>query len=317
MEKLSGLIAELPDRHRAALQWFIDHAGLGHPWPDPLPDGTFLTTKAKGIYKPEWSRYALSVRQTINSPYPDQPPFARADGTWAYSYFQENTNVADRDTEYANRGLIACWQDKVPVGVMRQTSGKPNVQYHILGVALVAGWDGGYFFLEGFSADGRSHNRGPQAEIERLTLREAKADYVVEPFTPDSMVDARQWIIASIIRRQGQPEFRKKLLEAYSGRCAVTGYDAVEALEAAHIIPYRGTHTNHPSNGLLLRADIHTLYDLGLLAIDTETLTVLIAPSLASTAYGELAGVRLRIPEEETCRPSLDALKQHRVWSGL
>lgn len=317
MESLAKLIAELPTRHQAALQWFIDHAGTEQPWPDPLLDGTFLTTKAKGIYKPQWSKYALSVRQTINSLYPDQPPLTRADGTWAFSYFQENTNVADRDTEYANRGLIACWQDRVPVGVMRQISSKPNVRYYILGAALVAGWDGGYFFLEGFSKDGRSHHRGPQTEIEGLTLRETKADYLVEPFAPDSIVDARQRIIAAIISRQGQPEFRKRLLEAYIGRCAMTGCDAVEALEAAHIIPYQGTYTNHTSNGLLLRADIHTLYDLGLLAIDAETMTVLVAPSLANTVYSELMGVRLRIPEEEACRPSLDALKQHRAWSGL
>lgn len=317
MERLDELLAKLPDRHRTALQWFIKHSGTEQPWPDQLPDGTFLTTKAKGIYKPEWSKYALSVRQTINSPYPDQPPHARADGTWTYSYFQENTNITDRDTEYSNRGLIACWQDIVPVGVMYQTSSKPNVRYHILGVALVAGWDGGYFFLEGFSADGRSHDRGPQGEIERLFLREDKADYIVETFTPDNVIDARQHIIASIVKRQGQPEFRKQLLEAYNGCCAVTGYNAVEALEAAHIIPYRGTYTNHPSNGLLLRADIHTLYDLGLLAIDTDTMTVLIAASLANTAYAKLAGAKLRIPEDELYRPSLDALNQHRIWSGL
>lgn len=45
-------------------------------------------------------------------------------------------------------------------------------------------------------------------------------------------------------------------------------------MEAAHIRPYRGKKDNHPSNGLLLRADIHTLFDLNLVAIDPETLKI-------------------------------------------
>ncbi|MEH1887220.1 MULTISPECIES: HNH endonuclease signature motif containing protein [unclassified Nostoc] len=41
----------------------------------------------------------------------------------------------------------------------------------------------------------------------------------------------------------------------------ITNFDAEVALEAAHIIPYSETENNHPSNGLLLRADLHTLFD--------------------------------------------------------
>ncbi|MSP78594.1 MAG: hypothetical protein EXR67_03450 [Dehalococcoidia bacterium] len=51
----------LPKNHQNALQWFVVNSGLTKPWPAPLPDGTLLTTKAKGIYKPHWSKYALSV----------------------------------------------------------------------------------------------------------------------------------------------------------------------------------------------------------------------------------------------------------------
>src|SRR5271155_3471993 len=42
-------------------------------------------------------------------------------------------------------------------------------------------------------------------------------------------------------------------------------------LEAAHISPYRGLQSNHPQNGLLLRADLHSLFDLGMLAVDPLT----------------------------------------------
>ena len=52
----------------------------------------------------------------------------------------------------------------------------------------------------------------------------------------------------------------------YEGKCAVTGCDVPDVLQAAHIFPYMGPETNHPSNGLL-RADIHTLFDLGLIEL--------------------------------------------------
>jgi putative restriction endonuclease len=136
-------------------------------------------------------------------------------------------------------------------------------------------------------------------------------------FDPTDIVDAREHVISAIVRRRGQPAFRQKLLAAYRGKCAITGFDAIQTLEAAHIIPYLGPQTNHPSNGLLLRADIHILFDLGLISIDTETMTVLVAPQLSGTTYATLAGRTIFIPEDEMCRPSIDALNSHRRSSGL
>ncbi|WP_200883691.1 HNH endonuclease [Archangium violaceum] len=52
---------------------------------------------------------------------------------------------------------------------------------------------------------------------------------------------------------------------AYGGRCALTDCEEPRVLEAAHIFPYHGPQTNHVTNGLLLRADLHVLFDLGLL----------------------------------------------------
>lgn len=130
-------------------------------------------------------------------------------------------------------------------------------------------------------------------------------------FDPENLKDARERINISIVRRQGQPQFRKSLLKAYNSRCVITGCDAEQVLEAAHIIPYLGPDTNHPSNGLLLRADIHTLFDLHLLSIDPETKTVLIAKSLANTCYSQLAGKHLQPPLPDASEPNTEAIKQH------
>jgi hypothetical protein len=91
-------------------------------------------------------------------------------------------------------------------------------------------------------------------------LEQARAEKEEEgAFSPSGLEDARKRIIAAIVVRQGQSAFRAELLAAYQGTCAVTGCDVVEALEAAHIVPYLGPDTNHVRNGLLLRGDIHTL----------------------------------------------------------
>jgi hypothetical protein len=123
-------------------------------------------------------------------------------------------------------------------------------------------------------------------------------------FEPADLEDARRWDLRAVVVRQGQPQFRAALLEAYGGRCAITGCDAVPALEAAHIKPYDGILTN----GILLRADIHTLFDLDLLGIDPQTLAVCIATELRATVYGKLEGRQLREPLDGSRRPSLSAL---------
>lgn len=130
-------------------------------------------------------------------------------------------------------------------------------------------------------------------------------------FEPSSVEDARERVFAAIVRRQGQPAFRQILLRAYRGRCAITGCALEEVLEAAHIHPYMGTHTNVASNGLLLRADIHTLFDLGLLRVDHRTLTVVTSNALEGTEYADLNGKKLAMPLLAVDNLSAESLDWH------
>jgi hypothetical protein len=136
-------------------------------------------------------------------------------------------------------------------------------------------------------------------------------------FDPRGIKDARTRILSAVVRRQGQPAFRKRLLTAYNRRCAITGCSVESVLEAAHIVPYKGEITNHPGNGLLLRADFHTLFDLRLVAINEVTMRLLVSPKLNGTGYENYRGKKLRIPKDESSRPSREALERHRVESGL
>jgi predicted restriction endonuclease len=134
-------------------------------------------------------------------------------------------------------------------------------------------------------------------------------------FDPLTLHDDRRRTLTSIVMRQGQPGFRSQLLTAYEGRCAITNCDALDMLEAAHIMPYSGLTSSVVSNGLLLRADIHTLFDRGLVFIDTADMSVQLAPSLRATVYAELVGKRIRLPRDRAAWPSAKALGQHRAWS--
>lgn len=130
-------------------------------------------------------------------------------------------------------------------------------------------------------------------------------------FDIENLEDARRRVMASIVQRQGQTQFRRKLLTAYEGRCAISGCDAEPAIEAAHILPHQGTHTNHLKNGLLLRADIHTLFDLYLLSVQPDTYKIVIAPELIETCYQEFLGRRLTLPKDSLALPSKEALQKH------
>jgi putative restriction endonuclease len=145
----SQTLQQLPSRHQAALAWFKSNRGNIVGWPAPLSDGTLLACRPKGIYKPAWSTYALSIREMMSRPYPDEKPKRQPNGRWTYRYFQENIDPTARDDEFTNRALLKNIADGVPVGVMRQVAVTPRSQYEILGIARVKRWKTGYFLLEG------------------------------------------------------------------------------------------------------------------------------------------------------------------------
>ena len=99
-------------------------------------------------------------------------------------------------------------------------------------------------------------------------------------------------------RRPRQDAFRQALFLAYEGRCAITGCDVESALEAAHVTDWRSE--NDTGAGVLLRADLHRLFDDELLVIDRDY-TVITAPPW----YRELEGVRLRLPKNRLQWPRL------------
>lgn len=109
--------------------------------------------------------------------------------------------------------------------------------------------------------------------------------------------------------RKGQPKFRNKLLRIYGGQCAISGHGPDLVLEAVHIIPHAHSGINKRENGILLRADLHYLFDAGQLKIDPSTMRVVVNVSLKDTPYWLLNEQRIRRGEDGS-DPSPEYLKK-------
>ena len=159
--------------------------------------------------------------------------------------------------------------------------------------------------------------KAPALDVSRL-MRVAE-DIASESgaFRAHSVTEGRRLELEAIIRRRGHTPLRQRLIKAYRGRCSVTGCAVETVLEAAHISPYLGDRTHDLSNAILLRADVHTLFDLGKLGVDGSNFSVVLTEELVHTNYRVLAGRKIRLPERIEDRPSRDALEAHRSTWGL
>lgn len=115
--------------------------------------------------------------------------------------------------------------------------------------------------------------------------------------------------------RLGQGTFRIAVTDAYERACAVTNEHSLPALDAAHIRPFADDGPHDPRNGLLLRADIHRLFDKGYVTI-TPNFRLLVSPRLRADfhngrTYYPLHESSVRLPGAPHLRPDPDLLRWH------
>jgi putative restriction endonuclease len=116
--------------------------------------------------------------------------------------------------------------------------------------------------------------------------------------------------------RLGQGSFRLLIADAYERRCTMTGERTLPALEAAHIHRYSRGGDHSLSNGLLLRSDLHKLFDLGYLTVEPNTLKIRVSKKIREEFengrdYYRLDGQPLRQPENQLAFPALEKLQYH------
>lgn len=116
--------------------------------------------------------------------------------------------------------------------------------------------------------------------------------------------------------RIGQGAFRVLVTDAYQKRCAITGEKTLPVLQAAHIKPYASGGEHLVTNGLLLRSDLHTLFDEGYITVDCDY-CVNVSKRLHDDygngkLYYEYHGIQMRIlPEYMHERPAKEFLEWH------
>jgi putative restriction endonuclease len=116
--------------------------------------------------------------------------------------------------------------------------------------------------------------------------------------------------------RLGQGAFQALVLDSYSRRCAVSGERTLPALEAAHIKPYAISGPHEVRNGLLLRADIHNLFDTGYMTL-TNNLTIEVSHRIREEFenghdYYAFHGRRLTaLPSDKIDYPSVQYIEWH------
>lgn len=115
---------------------------------------------------------------------------------------------------------------------------------------------------------------------------------------------AEQWI------RPEQHEFRKKMRISFHERCAVTRCTTTVVLEAAHISTKAGCDDNSESNGILLRSDIHLLFDRHLITLSEDGTRLEVSPELTDPSYLFLRSVEVALPAIGSL--SRENIREHR-----
>jgi putative restriction endonuclease len=118
-----------------------------------------------------------------------------------------------------------------------------------------------------------------------------------------------------VLPRLGQGAFRVIVTDSYERQCAVTSSHVLHVLEAAHIRPYSQGGTHSPENGILLRQDVHTLFDKGYITV-TPDYRVTVSRRIKEEFdngkdYYALAGMPINTPFAAHAKPSPELLTWH------
>ncbi len=314
---LSRALKKAPRQFAPAYQWFVDHQNAVGPRPygNHAPEGLEIKLAAeRGIHKPGGFQYVISITSTLNNTYSSDHLHHLNDDTWVLQYcaHRQNSGKTAGSPEY-NRALVRCLEHGLPVGVFIKEG---TVGYRCLGLAFVERFNSqtDMFWLHGpVGSAGPDDGLSPVSKHDREQLTEEWNDGQTPQNWFDEITaegsglddeDDRERKMAHVVRRKQQGIFRKNLLDAYQGRCAISQFDAEPSLQAAHICSYLGQKSQFVSNGLLLRADLHLLFDQQLIGIDPDTCKIHVGAPIRSTKYAELDGRSLCLPKKEEQRPS-------------
>jgi putative restriction endonuclease len=247
-----------------------------------------LAGRARGIFRPrQMSRGALSIKTTVpragrTRRYDD---IASDEGFFEYRFMGDDPKHAD------NRALQESWHDRSPLIYFH---GVAPALYQAIWPVFVTHWD-----------------------AKNLTAHVVPGESTRSSAAPASE-DLRRYAVIQAKQRLHQAVFREMVIEAYGGRCAVSGLPEKRLLHAAHILPDRDRR-GQPivSNGIAMSVLHHSAYDLNLLGIDPggvihinrDLLEIHDGPTLRH-ALQDLDHAKMKEPDDPARRPNRDFLAE-------
>lgn len=168
-----------------------------------------------------------------------------------------------------------------------------------------------------YDTDGFATSDDARWLFNQVQMRLQGKALVSQPEPSDTALSNKSgYTLAMAKRRTGQGVFRIHVADAYQRRCAITGERTFPVLQAAHIMSFSNDGPNTVNNGILLRSDIHTLFDAGYLTV-TDDLRVDVSLRLHDDwqngkEYYALHGSRLAVvPDLPELRPAREYLDWH------
>ncbi len=325
LQRAMGLV---PPEFIPAYKWFLSMEGALIPRLPRGDDAPSLSAPIKlasqrGMHSPNYTelpskgagkkKYILSAHSAggpsiaffgESVAYEDADMITHPDGTWTIDYACQMAMAGKKLTDKSNEYMMNNLVDGVPVAFMTRI----KEGYRVHGLAYVEAFNPltGMFTLHGpVSAEAEGVSFYSWLAYENLTEREKGI------LRGADELDGRAYVAAQVMRRRHQNKFRRAVLSAYDGRCAATAVAASDVLQAAHIDSFAKSKSHAVSNGILLRADLHLLYDAHLLTILPDSGKIVVSDAVQEPIYRELDGKRIRYPKHKELRPDEQLLQIH------
>jgi hypothetical protein len=311
-------------RHFEILTYLARHTGelvparfLRHT-KDFIPEVDLFHPLVSGIYKPAWSKYALSIVTKPSSPYGKKDEILFLDdGRWIMTYSPRSGGLDISD----NRALVECMNMKMPLAVFQQVSDKKSHQgstYLVLGLGLITNFDikNDVFVIESIDREALERTTSVIPDEEERYEVQIYAQ-ITNEFRPFVREETTTYSVSAYKR---DIAFRKVVLTEYEFHCSICGMkfhlgELAEA-QAAHIVPKNQNGTDDPRNGLSLCRTHHWAFDNGLFTV-TENYQINVSNivSSADTAnfnLNDFNSNQIALPKNEILAPHQVALDWHR-----
>lgn len=291
-----------------------------------VPELKYLVTRARGVYKPKGSEYALSVKIIADSRYGNKDSISYLqDGRWSITY-SPPTSPNDRSAMSDKNALLKCMSDKVPLVVLERLTDKydklQGCTYKILGLGLIESYnsDEDRFVIVGI-------DDSSLMEISQIPdTEDASQEVQLYAHLSDEfqLFIEEKRVSYTATSPQRDSAFRRLVLREYDYTCAVCGLKVqlggLSEVTAAHIVPKEQNSTDDPRNGLALCRTHHWAFDNGLFTL-TDDYRITLSPVLmiADTNNFDLMnmdGKQILLPNNEAICPPKEVLDWHRsnVW---